>query len=179
MAAREPRARKSRPYCAAVVDELRAPRPDRRLRCVAPVVLDCGEGETAGVDLLRHGEAPHPDHGGAAFERLEEDSGFQNGGLEGRFLRAVARHQRGVEHEDGVGGGGQSVSLHIVEVGEVVRIGAEQVRRERDGWAIYRDVIDTNLIHEARHHIDWLQELHLRVRPDALGHTLMKNVRFG
>ena len=49
---------------------------------------------------------------------------------------------------------------------------------ERNGWAICRGVIDTDLIEEARKHIDWLQSRYPMVRPEALGHTLMTNDPF-
>lgn len=42
-----------------------------------------------------------------------------------------------------------------------------------DGYAIYRDVIDRDLIDEASGHVDWLQAQHPDLRPENLGHWLL------
>ena len=43
---------------------------------------------------------------------------------------------------------------------------------DRDGYAIFRDVVDADLIQEASRHIDWLIARHPELRPEELGHTL-------
>lgn len=49
---------------------------------------------------------------------------------------------------------------------------------QRKGWAVYRGVIDADLLAETRNHIDWLQKRYPTVRPEALGHTLITNDPF-
>ena len=49
---------------------------------------------------------------------------------------------------------------------------------EKDGYVIVRDVLDENLIAEARDHVDWLLEKNPGVRPEALGHHYMTQDAF-
>jgi len=44
---------------------------------------------------------------------------------------------------------------------------------DRDGYALFRNVIDADLIHEASSHIDWLIARHPELRPEQLWHTLV------
>ena len=44
---------------------------------------------------------------------------------------------------------------------------------DRDGYAIFKDVVDANLVHEASDHIDWLLARHPELRPEQLWHTLV------
>jgi Phytanoyl-CoA dioxygenase (PhyH) len=44
---------------------------------------------------------------------------------------------------------------------------------DQDGYAIFRQVIDPELVAEASRHIDWLQQQHPDLRPEQLGHTLV------
>ena len=44
---------------------------------------------------------------------------------------------------------------------------------DRDGYAIFRNVVDADLIREAGQHIDWLVARHPELRPEELGHTLV------
>ena len=44
---------------------------------------------------------------------------------------------------------------------------------KRDGYAIFRNVLDPDLIQEASNHVDWLIKRHPDLRPERLGHTLM------
>lgn len=44
---------------------------------------------------------------------------------------------------------------------------------DRDGYAIFRNVIDPDLIREASRHIDWLVARHPELRPEQLWHTLV------
>jgi ectoine hydroxylase-related dioxygenase (phytanoyl-CoA dioxygenase family) len=44
---------------------------------------------------------------------------------------------------------------------------------QRDGYVIYRDVIDRDLVGEAAGHVAWLQERHPDLRPEQLGHWLV------
>lgn len=49
---------------------------------------------------------------------------------------------------------------------------------DRDGYVIFRDVIDPALIAEANDHVAWLQEQHPDLRPEQLGHTLLRDDPF-
>lgn len=49
---------------------------------------------------------------------------------------------------------------------------------DRDGYVIFRDVIDADLIGEASGHVAWLQERHPDVRPEQLGHTFLRDDPF-
>ncbi len=42
-------------------------------------------------------------------------------------------------------------------------------RYERDGYAIVRDVLDANLVQEARDHVEWLLQKYPDLRPELLG----------
>jgi phytanoyl-CoA hydroxylase len=44
---------------------------------------------------------------------------------------------------------------------------------DQEGYAIFRDVLDANLIQETSQHIDWLLERNPGLRPEQLGHTLV------
>lgn len=52
----------------------------------------------------------------------------------------------------------------------------EQYRR--DGYFIFRDVIDKELIAEASDHVSWLQRKHPDVRPEQLGHMFLRDDPF-
>jgi phytanoyl-CoA hydroxylase len=49
---------------------------------------------------------------------------------------------------------------------------------DREGYAIFRDVLDADLIREASHHIDWLLEKNPGLRPEQLHHNLMQHDPF-
>ena len=49
---------------------------------------------------------------------------------------------------------------------------------DREGYAIFRDVLDRDLIEEASRHIDWLLERNPGLRPEQLHHWLMKDDPF-
>lgn len=49
---------------------------------------------------------------------------------------------------------------------------------ERDGYALFPNVLDAELIAEASNHVAWLQEQHPELRPEQLGHTLMTHDPF-
>lgn len=49
---------------------------------------------------------------------------------------------------------------------------------ERDGYTIFRDVIDAELIAEAADHVAWLGRRHPEVRPEQLGHTFLRDDPF-
>jgi len=49
---------------------------------------------------------------------------------------------------------------------------------DRDGLAIFRSVLDADLIREANHHVDWLLQKHPDLRPEQLHHTLMQDDPF-
>lgn len=55
-----------------------------------------------------------------------------------------------------------------------------EVRNQYDeeGYAIYRDVLDPELIAEADAHVDWLLERHPDLRPEQLGHRLARDDPF-
>jgi ectoine hydroxylase-related dioxygenase (phytanoyl-CoA dioxygenase family) len=44
---------------------------------------------------------------------------------------------------------------------------------EREGYLLFRDVLDAELVAEASRHVAWLMERHPELRPEHLGHTLM------
>ena len=49
---------------------------------------------------------------------------------------------------------------------------------EHDGYVVVRDVLDAELVGEARAHIDWLLAKHPNIRPEQLGHTLVHDDPF-
>ncbi len=49
---------------------------------------------------------------------------------------------------------------------------------DQEGYVIFREVIDPELVAEASRHIDWLQAQHPDLRPEQLGHTLMQHDPF-
>ncbi|MGC8668087.1 MAG: phytanoyl-CoA dioxygenase family protein [Chthonomonadales bacterium] len=49
---------------------------------------------------------------------------------------------------------------------------------ERNGFVIFRNVLDADVIHEASAHVAWLQRKHPHLRPEHLGHTLMTHDPF-
>jgi phytanoyl-CoA hydroxylase len=49
---------------------------------------------------------------------------------------------------------------------------------ERDGYVIFRDVLDPDLIAEVRQHVDWLQRRHPNLRPENLHHRLVQKDPF-
>ncbi|SFD97645.1 Phytanoyl-CoA dioxygenase (PhyH) [Actinacidiphila alni] len=51
-------------------------------------------------------------------------------------------------------------------------------RFETDGYAIFRGVLDQELIAEAAGHVDWLRRRHPGLRTEQLGHTLMRDDPF-
>ena len=57
-------------------------------------------------------------------------------------------------------------------------LGELKAQFEREGYAIFRNVIDAELVHEASDHIAWLQARHPELRPEQLGHTLVPNDPF-
>ncbi|MCZ6677818.1 MAG: phytanoyl-CoA dioxygenase family protein [Candidatus Poribacteria bacterium] len=56
----------------------------------------------------------------------------------------------------------------------------EHVRQkyERDGYAIFRNVLDSNLIQEASNHVDWLLAKNPELRPEHLHHRLVASDPF-
>ena len=55
-----------------------------------------------------------------------------------------------------------------------------QLRQEFDhqGYAIYRQVLDPDLVGEASQHMEWLAKRHPDLRPERLGHNLMTDDPF-
>ncbi len=49
---------------------------------------------------------------------------------------------------------------------------------DRDGYAVFRNVLDADLIHESNNHIEWLLQKNPGVRPEQLHHTLVANDPF-
>ena len=45
---------------------------------------------------------------------------------------------------------------------------------DRDGYAIFRDVLDPGLIYETSSHVDWLLEKNPELRPEHLHHRLVR-----
>jgi hypothetical protein len=51
-------------------------------------------------------------------------------------------------------------------------------RYQEDGYVIFRGVLDADLIDEANAHVDWLRAKHPDLRPENLGHWLVKDDPF-
>ncbi|OEU97034.1 phytanoyl-CoA dioxygenase family protein [Streptomyces oceani] len=49
---------------------------------------------------------------------------------------------------------------------------------ERDGYTIFRDVLDPELIGEVQGHVDWLGRQHPEIRPEQLGHEFLRDDPF-
>ena len=49
---------------------------------------------------------------------------------------------------------------------------------KRDGYAIFRDVLDSGLVHEASRHLNWLQEKNPELRPEQYHHPLVADDPF-
>ena len=49
---------------------------------------------------------------------------------------------------------------------------------ERDGYLLFPEVLDADLIREAGDHVAWLQRKYPDIRPENLGHTLMTHDAF-
>ncbi len=49
---------------------------------------------------------------------------------------------------------------------------------DRDGYAIFRNVLDQELIADARRHVEWLMEKNPHLRPEQFHHPLMRNDPF-
>ena len=54
----------------------------------------------------------------------------------------------------------------------------EKTQYAEDGYAIYRDVIDAELVHEASAHVDWLLQQNPGLRPEQLHNNLMTHDPF-
>jgi ectoine hydroxylase-related dioxygenase (phytanoyl-CoA dioxygenase family) len=58
-------------------------------------------------------------------------------------------------------------------------IGAQAVTAyQRDGYVVFRNVLDPELIKEVNDHVDWLQARHPDVRPEQLGHVFLRDDPF-
>lgn len=56
---------------------------------------------------------------------------------------------------------------------------ADAVQRyETEGYVVFRDVLDAGLIGEANAHVEWLRAKHPDLRPENLGHWLVKDDPF-
>lgn len=56
---------------------------------------------------------------------------------------------------------------------------AEAVKHfERDGYALFENVLDADLMAEAKQHIEWLMQKNPTLRPENLGHTLVADDPF-
>ncbi|GAA4244660.1 phytanoyl-CoA dioxygenase family protein [Dactylosporangium darangshiense] len=58
------------------------------------------------------------------------------------------------------------------------KAGDVKERYDRDGYVIFRNVLDPDLIAEADDHVAWLQARHPDVRPEQLGHLYVKDDPF-
>jgi len=63
-----------------------------------------------------------------------------------------------------------------LKVENVASVPIEQF--EREGYSIFRNVLDQALIRESSNHIDWLLEQNPGLRPEQLHHSLMTNDPF-
>ncbi|MEQ7127051.1 phytanoyl-CoA dioxygenase family protein [Actinopolymorpha sp. B11F2] len=64
------------------------------------------------------------------------------------------------------------MSLQATEDHEIIQ------RYDETGYAIFRKVIDADLINEVHAHVDWLQARNPELRPENLGHVLMRDDPF-
>jgi phytanoyl-CoA hydroxylase len=55
---------------------------------------------------------------------------------------------------------------------------AAKTKFDQDGYAVFHNVLDEGLMQEAKGHIEWLIKKNPTVRPESLGHTLVKNDPF-
>lgn len=55
---------------------------------------------------------------------------------------------------------------------------AARLQYDREGYAVFRGVLDAELIEEARRHVDWLQARHPELRPEHLHHWLVREDPF-
>lgn len=53
-----------------------------------------------------------------------------------------------------------------------------RARYQREGYVIFRDVLDPGLVAEADRHVDWLLERHPELGPEELGHILARTDPF-
>jgi hypothetical protein len=49
---------------------------------------------------------------------------------------------------------------------------------EHDGYAVFRSVLDQDLINEVNGHVEWLRARHPEIRPERLGHVFLRNDPF-
>src|SRR5260370_27290916 len=52
-------------------------------------------------------------------------------------------------------------------------ISAARAQFDREGFVLFPNVLDQDLIREASSHVEWLQKKHPEIRPEQLGHTLV------
>jgi phytanoyl-CoA hydroxylase len=64
------------------------------------------------------------------------------------------------------------------QVGYQEQLKQARQQYDREGYAIFRDVLDADLIQESSDHIDWLLARNPGVRPEQLHHHLMRNDPF-
>jgi ectoine hydroxylase-related dioxygenase (phytanoyl-CoA dioxygenase family) len=60
-------------------------------------------------------------------------------------------------------------------------LSAQQTARDQyelDGYVVFRNVLDADLVAEADAHVDWLRAKHPDLRPENLGHWLVKDDPF-
>jgi ectoine hydroxylase-related dioxygenase (phytanoyl-CoA dioxygenase family) len=58
--------------------------------------------------------------------------------------------------------------------GELTMHSLARQQFERDGYVVFHNVLDAELIQEASQHVEWLQRKHPDLRPEHLGHTLVR-----
>jgi phytanoyl-CoA hydroxylase len=61
---------------------------------------------------------------------------------------------------------------------QVTERGALRAQYDQDGYVLVKQAIDDDLVQEARSHVTWLLARHPGVRPEQLGHTMMKSDAF-
>ena len=59
-----------------------------------------------------------------------------------------------------------------------IAISNERLQYDQKGYAIYREVLDDQLIQESKQHVEWLAEQHPELRPEQYGHWLVKEDPF-
>jgi ectoine hydroxylase-related dioxygenase (phytanoyl-CoA dioxygenase family) len=64
------------------------------------------------------------------------------------------------------------------EKAETIMISSAKAQYDRDGYVLFPNVLDADLIREASDHVAWLQQQNPELRPENLGHFLMTDDSF-
>ena len=62
--------------------------------------------------------------------------------------------------------------------GVMTKCSAAKARYDQEGYAVFNEILDSELIQECRDHVDWLVRKHPDTRPEALHTTLVREDPF-